>query len=78
VAGHGKPREPEFLPPLALPKAVAQSTLALSLVQCARGSSVMIGSEECHGLGSGSHPMVNVRNFESGKVRATRDLFGAD
>jgi hypothetical protein len=40
------------------------------LVQRPRGSSVMIGSEECHGLGSGSHPMVNVRNFESGKVRA--------
>jgi hypothetical protein len=48
VAGHGKPREPEFLPPLALPKAVVQSALALSLVQCARGSSVMIGSGECH------------------------------
>jgi len=23
-------------------------------------------------------PMVNVRDIESGKVRATRDLFGAD
>jgi hypothetical protein len=23
-------------------------------------------------------PMVNVREIESGKVRATRDLFGAD
>jgi len=24
------------------------------------------------------HPMVNVRDIESGKVRVTRDLFGAD
>jgi hypothetical protein len=24
------------------------------------------------------YPMVNVRDIESGKVRATRDLFGAD
>ena len=24
------------------------------------------------------YPMVNVREIESGKVRATRDLFGAD
>jgi hypothetical protein len=25
-----------------------------------------------------AYPMVNVRDIESGKVRATRDLFGAD
>jgi hypothetical protein len=24
------------------------------------------------------YPMVNVRDIESGKVRATRELFGAD
>jgi len=24
------------------------------------------------------HPMINVRDIESGKVRATRELFGAD
>jgi hypothetical protein len=48
VAGHGTPLEPEFLLPLALPKAVVQSALALSLVQCTRRSSVMIGSGECH------------------------------
>jgi hypothetical protein len=24
------------------------------------------------------YPMVNVRDIESGKVRVTRDLFGAD
>jgi hypothetical protein len=25
-----------------------------------------------------AYPMVNVRDIESGKVRATRELFGAD
>jgi hypothetical protein len=42
------PKKPELESPLALPKTVAQWALALSLVQCARGSSVIIGSEECY------------------------------
>jgi hypothetical protein len=29
-------------------------------------------------FGRGSYPMVHVRDIESGKVRATPDLFGAD
>lgn len=33
--------------------------------------------EECANTPIG-YPMVNVRDFESGKVRATRAMFGAD
>jgi hypothetical protein len=29
-------------------------------------------------LGRAAYPMVNVRDIERGKVRTTRELFGAD
>ena len=39
---------------------------------------MIVDAWEASATTSVGYPMVNVRDIESGKVRATRDLFGAD
>jgi hypothetical protein len=48
----------------------------VGFVEEALDSRVLNGA--VHSLGLPAYPMVNVRDIERGKVRATRELFGAD